>query len=139
MVMGDEVADQLLDTWLVNSAMMLLVNDIAESISFYRDKLGFIVQEQKPDTAILTYDPLVLYLVTEESSAIDQLPVALRVLNTEDETCVGLLFQVTDCHAVYNALLADGVRFLSAPGDSLSGVSCATRDPDGYLIKFTEL
>ena len=59
--------------------------------------------------------------------------------NRDDATGVNLVFRVSDCRAVYEALKEQGVHFLSPPkSPEWGGWRCFLRDPNGYLIEIEQ-
>lgn len=118
-------------------ATMLAVTDIPRSIAFYAGTLGFIVEIEQPDYALLALDGVSLYLVTESPPTMDKPTVTLGVTSTNSRTPVNLVFHVLDCRQVYADLLQQGMRFLTPPQQpEWGGWRCFAQDPDGYLLEF---
>ena len=118
---------------------MLVVTDLAESVAFYRDKLGFTVRENEPHIALLTRGPMLLYLIPESPPTPDKPSVTLGNTNNAQRTSVNLVFRVKDCRAAYAELSKRGVKFLTEPQQpSWGGWRVFARDPNGYLLEIEE-
>ncbi len=118
-------------------ATMLAVTDIQRSLAFYAGALGFRVEIDQPDYALLTLEGINLYLVTESPPTMDKPTVTLAVSSTHTRTPVNLVFHVLDCRQVYADLVQQGVAFLTPPQQpEWGGWRCFAQDPDGYLLEF---
>jgi catechol 2,3-dioxygenase-like lactoylglutathione lyase family enzyme len=105
----------------------LFVTDLARSIAFYRDTLGFSEVDEGLGSAVLESGDgrIVLRRVA------DMAPV--------DRRLVHLLLEVPDVQAAYEDLQARGVTFVHRPRavsryEQLELWSAAFRDPDGHGI-----
>ncbi len=108
----------------------VLVTELARSLEFYRDMLGFYEIDGGPETVILASGETRLVLVT----AAELSPVHKRVVH--------LNLEVGDVEAVYEELKIRGVRFTYPPrvvnhGERLELVAAAFRDPDGHGVAIT--
>jgi catechol 2,3-dioxygenase-like lactoylglutathione lyase family enzyme len=110
--------------------LTVLVEDLARSVRFYRDTLGFFEIDKGEGNAVLASGDtrLVLRRVNDLSSA-----GRLVYLNLE----------VGDVEAVYRDLLSKGVVFEHEPmvvnhGDRLELWSATFHDPDGHNIAITQ-
>lgn len=118
-------------------ATMLAVTDIPRSIDFYCGGLGFVVEIEQPDYALITLAGISLYLVTESPPTADKPTVTLGITSSLARTPINLVFHVLDCHRVYETLVRQGVSFLTPPQQpEWGGWRCFTQDPDGYLLEF---
>lgn len=125
--------------WSIHAATMLVVDDLGESVTFYRDHLNFTVREQDSHIALLQAGTMLLYLFTESPPTPDKPSVTLANLNTADRSSVILVFRVADCHATYERLKGNGINFLTPPHmPSWGGWRCFTRDPNGYVIEIEQ-
>lgn len=132
-------ADRPLDDQLVNTATMLVVRDLARSLAFYRDSLGFRVQMNRRTIALLERDGMLLYLVTESPPTRDKPGVTLAPPPEPERTPVNLVFRVRDARRAHADLERRGVLFLAPPtAPPWGGLRCFTRDPDGYLIEIEQ-
>ncbi|MGH2411430.1 MAG: VOC family protein [Chloroflexota bacterium] len=124
---------------LVHIAPMLAVSDLARSLAFYRDYLGFEVREQEAHIALLVRDTMLLYLVVESPPTPDKPDVTLAAPTTPERTPVCLVLRVTDCLAAHAELSARGISFLTPPRTPpWGGCRCFARDPDGYLVEIEQ-
>jgi catechol 2,3-dioxygenase-like lactoylglutathione lyase family enzyme len=102
--------------------IILGVKDMAQSLPFYRDKLGLSVQFESPGFAFLNGGGVTLCLSE---------PVARNA-----ESIVGateVVFAVTDVGQAFQALREHGIEFFQAPRN-VNGTDWAAnfRDPDGH-------
>ncbi|MFC6021909.1 VOC family protein [Plantactinospora solaniradicis] len=109
----------------------LLVTDLDRSITFYRDLLGFFEIDGGEGNAILA------------SGATRLVLRAIREVAPINRRLVHLNLEVNDVNAVYEELLAKGVKFTYAPravnrGAKLELWAAAFRDPDGHGIALTQ-
>ncbi len=109
----------------------LLVTDLARSVSFYRDLLGFFEIDGGNGNAVLASGATRLVLRAVPEAA----PINRRMVH--------LNLEVNDVHATYEELVAKGVRFTYAPravnrGARLELWAAAFRDPDGHGIAITQ-
>jgi len=128
-----------LDGNLLAAATMIVVDDLAASVDFYRDKLGFEVVEEYETIVALSRGPMLLQVFTHSPPTPDKPELTLANTNTTDATSVVLEFIVTDCREAYDELLGLGVEFLTPPQvPPWGGWRCFARDPNGYLIEIEE-
>jgi catechol 2,3-dioxygenase-like lactoylglutathione lyase family enzyme len=117
----------------------LIVSNVARSLAFYRDVLGFTVQATVPDV-----DPFVFAIVKRGSvevflnapePAIAEYPA---FGNRPIGGTLTLFVHVTDVAAAH-AELQDKVRIVMPLEKKWYGVTeFAFEDPDGYIITFAE-
>lgn len=118
---------------------MLCVADIARSLDFYRDRLGFRVLESREHIALIERDGIFLYVFLESPPTDDKPHLWMKPPAGAAELSVILCFRVNDCRAVHDALVASGVGFLTAPmSPPWGGWRCFSFDPDGHVIEFEE-
>lgn len=109
------------------SHFMLIVKDMNRSVEFYRDKLGFKVEDQTPKWSELMTD-----------SGIE------LALKQKDEGDVvgsgGFGFVVTDCRKATDVLKEKGVEIVKDCESRENGTKYLTqvRDPDGDIIWFVQ-
>ncbi len=108
----------------INGVMaMVMVQDIERALRFYRDNLGFTVQDEQEDW-IVFYEGLSLALSPEPAQDLN------LGLNSVLVTLV-----VENVQLAYEELLAKGVAFFVAPNTD-SGATFATfRDSEGNLMQ----
>jgi catechol 2,3-dioxygenase-like lactoylglutathione lyase family enzyme len=109
--------------------LTIAVTDLARSVSFYRDMLGFFEIDRGPDNAILASGDTRLVLRTELGHA----PGAGPQLNLE----------VGDVEAMHDELQGKGVRFEEGPhpvtrGGRLELWAASFPDPDGNTVAITQ-
>lgn len=109
----------------------VLVTDLARSIAFYRDTLGFYEIDSGEGSAVLASGDTRLVLRT------------VHGLSAEAGRLIYLNLEVGDVEAVYEELRAKGVEFVHAPrpvnrGDRLELWSASFRDPDDHNIAITQ-
>jgi catechol 2,3-dioxygenase-like lactoylglutathione lyase family enzyme len=105
----------------------LIVTDLARSIAFYRDVLGFHALDSGSSSAVLASGDTRIML-----RAVGDMP---RV----DRRLVHLNLEVSDLDAVYAELRERGVQFIHRPravarGQHMELWAAAFRDPDGHGI-----
>lgn len=121
------------------AATMLVVRDLTESVTFYRDQLQFEVVEQSPWIVLLRQGTMLLYLFSTSPPTPDKPDVNLEPMSLPERTCVILVFQVADCWATYRLLSSRGVVFLTEPHTPpWGGQRCFARDPNDYLIEIEQ-
>ncbi|MDQ2741175.1 MAG: VOC family protein, partial [Chloroflexota bacterium] len=118
---------------------MLAVTNLARSVTYYCDALGFEVRDRADHIALLAWDTMLLFLAVESPPTSDKPAVTLAAPTTSEHTPVCLVLRVTDCQRAYAELSARGVRFLTPPQTPpWGGWRCFARDPDGYLIEIEQ-
>ncbi|WP_422736489.1 VOC family protein [Micromonospora sp. WMMD729] len=111
--------------------LTLLVTDLARSLGFYRDMLGFTEVDQGTGNAVLAFGATRLVLREVTGAA----PISRRLVHVN--------LEVDDIEAAYGRLRDSGVRFTYAPrvvnrGSKLEVWAAAFRDPDGHGIALTQ-
>lgn len=125
-------------TALSHVATMLVVSDVARSLRFYRDLLGF-EQLEYPHIPLLRCGNLYLHLVETSPPSPDKPGVTLAPSPGAGETPVLLVFEVGDARQVHAQLSERGVTFLTPPQrPPWGGLRCFALDPDGYLIEIEQ-
>jgi catechol 2,3-dioxygenase-like lactoylglutathione lyase family enzyme len=108
----------------------LFVTNLARSLAFYRDRLGFRQVDLGLGSAVLESGDARIVL----RRVVDMPPVDRRLIH--------LLLDVPDVQAAYDELLLQGVQFVHRPRpvsrfEGLELWSAAFRDPDGHGIALT--
>ncbi|MGI8551014.1 MAG: VOC family protein [Dehalococcoidia bacterium] len=106
----------------------LSVRDVARSVAFYRDMVGFAVEQSRPNFALLRLGEMTLGLL--------QAPPDGATRDTHDRVHVELT--TDDLDALYAEMQARGVSFHEPPHDAPWERAMATHDPDGYLVEFAQ-
>lgn len=118
---------------------LLVVSDIARSVSFYRDVVGAeLFREYGGTSAVFRLAGTWLLLVTGGGPTDDKPTVTFAPPDDADRVSSEMTFRVADCRAAYAALEARGAVFLTPPVDHGYEVRCFFRDPDGHLIELSE-
>jgi resuscitation-promoting factor RpfA len=111
-------------------SLMLVVADVDRSVAFYRDRLGFTVDDQADGGAVLSNGSG--QIVLQRLS--DMAPVDRRV--------VVLRLSVPDVEAAYARLKDQGVDFAQRPGWIRVGRrdlrAAKLHDPDGHAIQIVQ-
>ena len=106
--------------------VMTLVNDIERALKFYRDILGFTVQEEQEDL-VLFAEGVGLQL------SLEPLPELNLSLNA-----VMLTLFIPDVHAAFHELTERGAAFFLAPTTEGGVTFASLRDTEGNLIQLFE-
>ncbi len=115
---------------------MLAVRDLKRSIAFYRDTLGFVIEQEQPWIALLRLGTFLLYVYTEGPPTPDKPGISLVAPRDRQHTSTIICFEVDDVAAMYERLRGKGVRFLTPPTKPpWGGLRCFAFDPDGYLLE----
>ena len=125
----------------------IFVNNQAEALEFYRDKLGFTIHTDatigddfrfltlcapsQPDFEIILMEPKAGMLMDEETAT------QLRSIMAKGVLGAGA-FHTDDCRGTYAELKAKGVEFLSEPADRPYGVEAVFRDNSGNWFSLTQ-
>jgi catechol 2,3-dioxygenase-like lactoylglutathione lyase family enzyme len=118
----------------------LVVSDLARSLAFYRDLLGFSVivmvpPEEPPFVfALLQRDGLELFLNDVKASQAEAGHEAIQ----PGKSGVSLYFDVTGIHALHDALRGKAHVAMPLERKFYGVTEFAITDPDGYLITFAE-
>lgn len=131
----------------------IVVSDMARSVAFYRDKLGFEVvdtgesfEEEDEGLGVRDNHLRVTSLVSGDCH-IELMRFLSPLGRSEapkmnDVGRVHMAFAVDDIHSVYDRLVADGVHVISPPQKDESGFDNVNwmffKDPDGILIEVDE-
>jgi catechol 2,3-dioxygenase-like lactoylglutathione lyase family enzyme len=119
----------------------LVVADMAKSLAFYRDRLGFSVIATVPEAApfafaMLQRDGLDLFL--NSVAAVREDAAYTKMADAVGKGGVALYFDVKGVRALFKAL-QDKVELVSPLEKKFYGVTeFNIIDPDGYLITFAE-
>jgi uncharacterized glyoxalase superfamily protein PhnB len=117
----------------------LIVSDVARSVAFYRDVLGFSVQQTVPDAA-----PFVFAIVTSGSVEIflNALDAAVQEYPAFKDRPIGgtltLFIEVDGVRRAHDSI-ASKVTIVMPLEDKWYGMTeFAFADPDGYVITYAE-
>lgn len=124
----------------INMTANLMVEDVAASIAFYKDVLGFEEVVSLPDEsgtlifAILKKDDQDL-MVQERNSLISECPSYAAKKVTP---CVTLYTLVDDFDALYEDLGSKVDLYVDKHVTSYGSTEFAISDPDGYVLAFAQ-
>jgi catechol 2,3-dioxygenase-like lactoylglutathione lyase family enzyme len=109
----------------------VLVTDMARSIAFYRDTLGFFEIDSGTGSAVLASGDTRLVLRT------------VRGLSSDIGRLISVNLEVGDVEAVYQELKSKNIKFEHGPravnrGDKLELWAATFYDPDGHNIAITQ-
>jgi catechol 2,3-dioxygenase-like lactoylglutathione lyase family enzyme len=105
-------------------AVMLGVRDLAQSVAFYRDRLGLKVKMQEPQIALLDAGTITLGLSP------GHVRMAPHVTGASE-----VVFRAENVRAAHRALGQLGIVFLNEPRQATATEWVAHfKDPDGHLL-----
>jgi len=105
------------------------VSDVARSVAFYCDQLGFTVEQQHGTS---------FALVRLGEGTIGLLHGDLSRWPAEARNQMHIELTTDDLDGLYAELQAKGVQFTEPPHDAPWERSMTTRDPDGYQVEFAQ-
>jgi len=118
---------------------ILVVSDLDQARTFYRDVLGATVfREYGGTSCVLDFLGSWLLLVTGGGPTADKPTVTFAPPADPDSVSHAMTIRVPDCQAAYEILLDRGATFLTPPLDRGAEVRCFLRDPDGHLIELSQ-
>jgi catechol 2,3-dioxygenase-like lactoylglutathione lyase family enzyme len=118
---------------------ILVVDDLEQSKSFYRDILGCeIYREYGGTSCVLKFQGSWLLLVTGGEPTKDKPNVTFTSPTAPDKVSHAMTIRVPDCQSAYQTLRSRGADFLTPPVDWGTEVRCFFRDPDGHLFEISE-
>jgi catechol 2,3-dioxygenase-like lactoylglutathione lyase family enzyme len=123
----DWVAAQKKPRTLGYGHMLIMVEDVARSVAFYVDQLGFTVRPAKP-------------LADGRDFTAFRQGIALVAGRSPDHRQVDhIAFEVNDVRAMRERLQGSGVRFFQDMHDGPYGLTIYVADPDGTKIELYEV
>jgi len=118
---------------------LLVVNDYACSLAFYRDVLGATVVREFPGTlCFLNFGGSQILLTVPGGPTQDKPTVTFASPTDLDRVTSELAIRVPDCSAAYEVLRSRGAKFLTEPVDWGYEVRAFFRDPDGHLLELSQ-
>jgi catechol 2,3-dioxygenase-like lactoylglutathione lyase family enzyme len=123
------------------AGVILAVADVARSLTFYRDLIGFEVEAtyDDPPYASLTLAGMRLSLAEQGHPAEDRPGVMMAAPGDPAKANAVLVVEVADARAVYRQLGGKGARFLAEPYEPpWGGCRFFCVDPDGYLVEIEQ-
>ena len=104
----------------------VLVNDIERAIRFYRDLLGFTIEDEAEE-----------WVVFAEGVGLRVAPLPLPELNS-GLNGVTLTILIDDVRAAFDELTRAGVAFFAPPTEADGGVFATLRDSEGNFVQLTQ-
>ena len=117
----------------------LLCRDVAASLSFYQDVLGFAIKQSVPEAAphvfvMLDRDGVMVFLNDITAAAHDYPPA----LSMPQGGTAALFFIISDVDAFHDTV-ADKVKVIMPLKTQFYGLrEFAVTDPDGHILTFAE-
>lgn len=118
------------------------MTDVARSVAFYTEHLGFAVAAlyEDPPYATLTREGVRLSLAEQGHAAPDRPGVTMTVPADPARLPVVLVLEVDDAHSVHRKLAEAGIAFLASPyAPPWGGLRFFVVDPDRYLVEIEQL
>lgn len=109
--------------------LSMFVSDVERSPAFYRDQLGFTVEQQHGAN---------FALVRMGEGTIGLLRGDLARWPVEARNQFHLELSTDDLDGLYAELQAKGVKFAEPPHDAPWERTMAVRDPDGHRVEFAQ-
>lgn len=106
---------------------MVLVQDIERALRFYRDVLGFTVQEEQED-----------WVVFQEGVGLQVAPEPMPEVNLNINAVLVTLL-VDDVQTAYEELTQKGVAFFLPPTDAGGALLATFRDTESNLIQLMQI
>ncbi len=124
----------------VELTQLLVVSDMEQSRSFYRDVLGAtVVREYGGTSCVLNFQGSWILLVTGGGPTKDKPDVTFAPPADPHTVSHQLTIRVSDCEAAYEILTSRGAEFLTPPVDRGGEIRCFFRDPDGHLLEISQV
>jgi catechol 2,3-dioxygenase-like lactoylglutathione lyase family enzyme len=123
----------------VEMTHILVVSDIERARTWWTSVLGAEpYREYGGTSAVLRLGGSWLLLVTGGGPTPDKPDVTFAPPADPSTVSHAMTIRVSDCRAVYDALLARGASFLTPPVVNGLETRCFTRDPDGHLVELSQ-
>ncbi|MGI9647764.1 MAG: VOC family protein [Acidimicrobiia bacterium] len=118
---------------------LLVVSDVGEAVTWYRDVLGAeLFREYGGTSAVFSFNGAWLLLVTGGEPTPDKPDVTFGAPQSTGEVNHSFTIRVEDCRAAYGVLRDRGAEFLTPPYDWGAEIRCFFRDPDGHLFEISQ-
>ena len=115
------------------TSVRYLVNDVDAAVAFYRDRLGFALEQQfGPAMAILRHGDLTLWVAGPLASAAKPMPDGRKPVPGGWNRFV---LQVDDIETTVARLQAAGVTFRNAIVSGPGGRQILVEDPSGNVVE----
>ncbi len=120
---------------------ILAVRDVAASVAFYRDVVGFEVEAEydDPPYATLALAGMRLSLAEQGHPSEDRPGVEMTAPIDPSQAAVVVVVEVDDARAEHTAMQAAGARLLAEPYEPpWGGCRFFCIDPDGFLVEIEQ-
>ena len=119
---------------------ILVVSNLASSVSWYRDVLGARFHSEYGGTsAVFEFNGSWILLVTGGGPTADKPDVTFAAPVTDSVVDHSFTIRVPDCQQAYDVLLGRGAEFLTPPYQWEHETRCFFRDPDGHLFEISQV
>lgn len=119
---------------------ILVVSDLAESVSWYRGVLGARLHSEYGGTsAVFEFAGSWILLVTGGGPTADKPDVTYAAPVTGSAVDHSFTIRVGDCQQAYETLVERGAKFLTPPYKWDFETRCFFRDPDGHLFEISQV
>jgi len=119
---------------------ILVVSDLATSVTWYRDVLGARFHSEYGGTsAVFEFNGSWILLVTGGGPTADKPDVAFVAPLAQSPVDHSFTIRVGDCQQAYEILVGRGARFLTPPYKWEHETRCFFRDPDGHLFEISQV
>ena len=119
---------------------ILVVADLASSVSWYRDVLGARFHSEYGGTsAVFEFNGSWILLVTGGGPTADKPGVTFASPVASSSVDHSFTIRVGDCQEAYEILLERGAAFLTPPYQWEHETRCFFRDPDGHLFEISQV
>ena len=112
----------------------LIVRDVQQSVSFYRDVLGATVLREGEPT-FLRLGNIWLTINLGGGPTDDKPEVVASPPRDDNVLSIFLNLRVADIGRCYDLWTSRGAKFITEPKVHATELRCYMRDPDGYLIE----
>jgi lactoylglutathione lyase len=123
------------------AGVILAVRDVAASVAFYRDVVGFEVEAEfdDPPYASLALAGMRLSLAEQGHASEDRPGVEMTAPVDPSQAAAVVVVEVDDARAEHTAMQAAGVRLLAEPYEPpWGGCRFFAIDPDGFLVEIEQ-
>ena len=118
---------------------LLVITDLARSVTWYRDVLGAeVIGEYGGTSAVLRFVGSWLLIVTGGEPTADKPTVSMAAPADPDRASAELIVAVPDCRAAHAELVSRGAVFLAEPVEYAWEIRAFFRDPDGHLFEISQ-
>jgi catechol 2,3-dioxygenase-like lactoylglutathione lyase family enzyme len=122
----------------VEMTVQFVVGNLERSRRYYREVLGATETGSDGTSVFLTFQGIVLVLVTGGGPTAERPDVTFRPPADIGHVSLRLTMRVPDCRQAYEVLRSRGAGFLAPPVDYDTEIRAFFRDPDGHLLEISQ-